>query len=138
MRSSSKTETRPRQDKTAAISATINPRLKAHFTTLVKRRIGVLLQMMYMKPEELADLESGEEYICSVCDFDHKRCESEPEYRCETARKLQTELKELELSMDRIRSGNYGFCERCYGFIGKAALEQKLTKTVCDTCAGLS
>lgn len=97
-----------------------------------------MLQMMYMRPEELGDLESGEEFICSVCDFEHKRCETEPDYRCESARKLETELKELEIAQSRLRNDKYGFCEKCNGFIGKAELERKLTRTVCNSCAGLS
>lgn len=96
----------------------------------------MVLQMMYMRPDELVDLESGEKYICSVCDLEYKRCESEPEYRCEVARKLETEFKELELALGRLRNENYGFCERCFKFIGKAELEKMLTRTVCDSCAG--
>jgi len=112
--------------------------LKNHFETLVANRISVVLQMMYMHPGELVDLESGEEYICSVCDREYKRCEVEPDYRCEVARKLETEFKELELALGRLRNDNYGFCERCYKFIGKAELEKMLTRTVCDSCAGSS
>ncbi len=124
--------------KMATTSTKISSSLKNHFETLIRQRISLILEMMYMRPEELVDLESGEKYICSVCDLDRKRCEVEPEYRCETARKLETEFKELELALTRLRDGNYGFCERCYEFIGKAELEKMLTRTVCDSCAGLS
>jgi len=91
-----------------------------------------------MRPDELVDLESGEKYICSVCDFDYKRCIDEPDYRCEVARKLETEFKELELALKRLRNDNYGFCERCYKFIGRQELEKTLTQTFCNSCAGLS
>ncbi len=124
--------------KTATLNGKISSRLKDHFETLLRRRISVVLQMMYMHPDELVDIESGEKYICSVCDFESKRCEVEPDYRCETARKLETEFKELEVALTRLRNDNYGFCERCYKFIGKPELEEMLTRTVCDSCAGLS
>lgn len=106
-----------------------------HFTNLVRNRISVVLQMMYNNPSELVDLESGEEYICSVCDLEHKRCEADPNYRCEVARKRETEFKELELALDRLRKGSYGYCEQCTNFIGKKELEKSLTRTFCDECA---
>jgi len=119
------------------MSTKISSRMKKHFETLVGNRISVVLQMMYMRPDELVDLESGEEYVCSVCDLEHKRCEAEPDYRCEIARKLETEFKELEFALGRLRNENYGFCERCYKFIGKTELDKMPTRTVCDSCAGL-
>jgi hypothetical protein len=111
--------------------------LKNHFETLLRRRISLVLQMMYMRPDELVDIESGEKYICSVCDLEEKRCEVDPEYRCEIARKLETEFKELELALKRLKNGSYGICERCSEFIGRTELEKNLTRTVCDSCAGL-
>ena len=105
------------------------------FETLVRNRISIVLQMMYANPSELVDLESGEEYICSVCDLEYKRCEADPTYRCEIARKRETEFKELELALDRLKKGTYGYCERCSGFIGKKGLEKALTRTFCDDCA---
>ncbi len=105
-----------------------------HFNNLIRNRISVVLQMMYMKPDDLVDLESGEAYICSVCDIQHKRCEVEPDYRCELARKMETEFKELELALQRLKSGTYGYCERCSAFIGKKELEKALTRTYCDAC----
>lgn len=106
-----------------------------HFDTLIKRRISFVLQMMYQSPDELVDLESGEKYICSVCDLAYKRCEAEPEYRCEIARKRETEFKELELALERLKSGTYGYCEKCSAFIGVKELETSLTRTYCDGCA---
>ena len=111
-----------RRRKTAAPSSKISVSLKKHFEMLLRRRISLVLQMMYLRPDELGDIESGEKYICSVCDFDRKRCETEPDYRCETARKLETEFKELELALGRLRNNDYGFCERCFKFIGKSEL----------------
>ncbi len=121
-----------------ALSNKLSSRLKGHFEALIRRRISLVLQMMYMHPDELVDLESGEKYICSVCDLEHKRCQVEPDYRCETARKLETEFKELELALNRVRNDKFGFCEKCYKFIGQSELEKMLTRTVCDSCAGLS
>ena len=129
-------ETKPYRRETAVSSNKLSPRLKKHLETLLRNRISLLLQMMYMRPEELVDLESGEKYICSVCEFEHKRCEVEPDYRCETARKLETEFKELELALGRLKNDNYGICERCYKFIGQKELEKVLTRTVCDSCMG--
>ncbi len=106
-----------------------------HFNTLIRRRINIVLQMMYQDPSELVDLESGEKYICSVCDLAYKRCEAEPEYRCEIARKRETEFKELELALQRLKSGTYGYCEHCSSFIGVKELEKSLTRTYCDGCA---
>ncbi|HUI29299.1 MAG TPA: hypothetical protein VLX91_03705 [Candidatus Acidoferrales bacterium] len=129
---------RPHRRKMTASSGKISSSLKKHFESLVTTRISIVLQMMYAHPDELVDLESGEKYICSVCDREYKRCEVELDYRCEVARKLETEFKELELALSRLRGGNYGFCERCYKFIGKEELERMLTRTVCDSCGGLS
>ncbi len=114
----------------------ISPELTEHFQALIRRRISTVLQMMYMHPDELVDLPSGEKYICSVCDVERKRCEVDPEYRCEVARKLETEFKELELALTRLRDEKYGFCERCSNFIGKAALEKMPTRTFCESCGG--
>ncbi len=113
----------------------ISARQKLHFESLIRKRISVILQMMYAHPNELVDLESGEKYICSVCDFEHKRCEVEPDYRCEIARKCETEFKELELALDRLQNGSYGFCDGCSNFIGVDALEKLPTRTFCDSCA---
>lgn len=113
----------------------ISAKMKERFATLITEKISVLLQMMYLHPEELTDLESGENYICSVCDMEHKRCESEPDYRCEIARKRETEFKELELALDRIKKDSFGFCERCSNFIGAEILERNPARTYCDECS---
>ncbi len=70
--------------------------------------------------------------------MEHKRCEVNLEYRCETARKLETEFKELELALARLHDDKYGFCESCFEFIGETELEKMPTRTVCDACGGLS
>ena len=113
----------------------ISRKTKEHFVSLITEKIGTLLQMMYAHPDELVDIESGEKYICSVCDMEHKRCEEEPDYRCEVARKRETEFKELELALDRIRKETFGYCERCSNFIGMAVLEKNPTRTFCDGCS---
>lgn len=115
---------------------TVDSQMAEHFSSLIRRRINIVLEMMYERPNELVDLESGEKYICSVCDMEHKRCESEPDYRCEIARKRETEFKELELALDRLKKGTYGYCENCSDFIGKKELEKSLTRTFCESCAG--
>lgn len=112
----------------------IDEDMTTHFSRLIANRISLVLQMMYMKPDELVDLASGEEYICTLCDLEHKRCEVEPDYRCEMARKMETEFKELELALDRLKKGTYGYCEQCSHFIGKKELENSLTRTFCDAC----
>ena len=94
-----------------------------------------MLQMMYLHPDELVDLESGEKYVCSVCDLEYKRCEVEPDYRCEIARKRETEFKELELALNRLKMGSFGYCENCSTFIGINDLEKVPTRTFCDVCA---
>lgn len=114
---------------------TVDREMTEHFGGLIRNRISIVLQMMYMKPDQLVDLESGEEYICSVCDLEHKRCEVDPAYRCELARKMETEFKELELALQRLKSGTYGYCEHCSAFIGRKELEKTLTRTFCDACA---
>ncbi len=94
-----------------------------------------MLQMMYLHPDELVDLESGEKYVCSVCDLEYKRCEAEPDYRCEIARKRETEFKELELALKRLKDGTFGYCENCSMFIGAEELEKVPTRTFCNACA---
>ncbi len=113
----------------------IDDKAKAQFESRLRRRMGVLLQMMYQHPHELVDLESGEKYICTVCDMEFKRCEVEPDYRCEPARKEETELKEIELALRRLRNGTFGYCMSCSSFIGIKALEDSPTRTYCDGCA---
>jgi len=85
--------------KTMAKRRTPDKEMSEHFANLIRNRIGIVLQMMYMKPGELVDLESGEEYICSVCDMEHKRCESEPTYRCEIARKWRPNSRSSSLHL---------------------------------------
>ncbi len=114
---------------------TVDEEMTEHFSRLIRNRISVVLQMMYMDPDALMNLEDGEKYICTVCDFEYKRCEVEPGYRCETARKMQTEFKELELALNRLKKGTYGYCEHCSAFIGKSELEESLTRTFCNECA---
>ncbi len=106
--------------------------------SIIRKKIGNMLQMMYAHPDELIDLESGEKYICTICDLEYKRCEVEPDYRCEIARKRETEFKELELALDRLKKGTYGFCESCSNFIGQEELEKIPTRTFCNDCARLS
>jgi RNA polymerase-binding transcription factor DksA len=113
----------------------VSARTRQHFVSIITERVSILLQMMYQHPDELVDLESGEKYICSVCDMDHKRCEEDPDYRCEIARKHETEFKELELALDRIRKGTFGFCATCSKFIGVEILEKYPTRVFCDECA---
>jgi len=108
---------------------------KRHFEVLLKQRMDHLLQLMYASPSELMDLESGEEFICSLCDMDFKRCEVEPDYRCEKARKAETEFKEAELALTRLEKGTYGFCINCLAFIGNDELEKSPTRMLCDKCA---
>jgi len=116
-------------------NAAISRNVKEHFVSLITQKMNMLLQMMYVHPDELLDLESGEKYICSVCDMEHKRCEEEPNYRCEIARKRETEFKELELALSRIRNNTFGYCERCANLISGRALERNPTQTFCDDCA---
>ncbi len=113
----------------------IDDQLKTHFEFLIRNKISIMLQMMYLHPDELVDLESGEKYVCSVCDLEYKRCEAEPDYRCEIARKRETEFKELELALKRLKSGTFGYCENCSTFIGAKELEKVPTRTFCNTCA---
>ena len=113
----------------------IGKQMKEHFVSLITEKMSVLLQMMYLHPDELLDIESGEKYICSVCDMEHKRCEEEPDYRCETARKCETEFKELELALTRLRNDSFGICESCSKFIGAQVLEKNPTRTFCNECA---
>ncbi len=115
--------------------ARISAKMKKHFASLITEKISVLLQMMYLHPQELVDLESGEKYICSVCDMDYKRCQAEPDYRCEIARKRETEFKELELALGRLKKDSFGFCASCSNFIGVEILEKNPTQTFCDECA---
>ncbi len=117
--------------KTRAVDA----KMRKRFETIITKKIGIMLQMMYMHPDELVDLDSGEKYICSVCDLEYKRCEVEPDYRCEIARKRETEFKELELALGRLRNGTFGYCENCSNFIGLKQLEKVPTRTYCETCA---
>ncbi|MCL5267721.1 MAG: hypothetical protein M1469_06430 [Bacteroidetes bacterium] len=112
----------------------IDAKMQRRFELIIRKKIGVMLQIMYLHPDELVDLESGEKYICSVCDLEHKRCDVEPDYRCEIARKRETEFKELELALDRLRKGTFGYCENCSKFIGKKELEKIPTRTFCSAC----
>ncbi|MCL4539686.1 MAG: hypothetical protein M1378_08850 [Bacteroidetes bacterium] len=114
----------------------IGSRLRARFESLLRRKISVMLQAMYDRPDEFVDLESGEKYICTVCDLEYKRCEVEPDYRCEIARKRETEFKELELALDRLRRGTFGYCENCSNFIGQKELKKNPTRTFCSECGG--
>ena len=72
----------------------VNGELKTQFESIIRTRISSVLEIMYDRPDELVDLESGEKYICSTCDLEYKRCAVEPDYRCEMARKHETELKD--------------------------------------------
>ncbi|HEY9166240.1 MAG TPA: hypothetical protein VIS48_08780 [Candidatus Kryptonia bacterium] len=116
-------------------TSAISDKLRLHFESALKKRISRVLELMYANPSELVDLESGEKYICSVCDMENKRCEREPDYRCEIARKCETEFKELELAVDRLHSGSFGFCMRCSAFIGIEELEKEPTRVFCESCA---
>jgi RNA polymerase-binding transcription factor DksA len=113
----------------------LNDKLRKHFISLITQRISIVLQMMYQRPDEISDIESGEKYICSVCGLEHKRCEQDPSYRCEIARKAETEFKELELALNRLKNNTFGFCERCSNFIGIDELEKNPTRTFCEECA---
>ncbi len=115
--------------------AEINSQLKARLESVLQRKLNSLLEVMHDRPDEVVDLESGERYICSTCDLKFKRCEAEPDYRCEMARKHETELKELELALGRLRNDTFGFCESCSNFIGLEQLEKTPTRTYCDACA---
>ncbi|MGC8652977.1 MAG: TraR/DksA family transcriptional regulator [Candidatus Kryptoniota bacterium] len=113
---------------------TIDPELNRHFRKIIERRMEFLLRVMYLEPDAVMNIASGEAFICSTCDMENPRCKIEPGYRCEMAIKEETEMKELELAMSRIKSGLFGICEGCGKFIGIKQLEKSPTRTYCDEC----
>lgn len=114
--------------------ATFDNNLKDHFRKIIERRMQFLLRVMYLEPDEIMSIASGEEFICSTCEVENPRCKVEPDYRCEMAIKHETELKELELAMGRIKAGLFGICEGCGKFIGVKELERCPTRTYCEEC----
>jgi len=114
--------------------AVTDTNLNKHFKKIIEKRMQFLLRIMYLEPDEIMSIASGEEFICSTCDAEHPRCKIEPGFRCEMAIKQETEMKELELAMERIKSGLFGVCEGCGNFIGIKQLEKCPTRTYCDEC----
>ena len=50
---------------------------------------------------------------------------------------LETELRDVEHALGRLRDGSYGTCERCGGAIGEARLVAAPAARLChDDCAG--
>jgi hypothetical protein len=104
------------------------------YEKLLFRRIGRLLSHLPGHSQEILDVESGREHLCSVCDVPMKPCAVHPGYLCCVALKGGTELFELEAALIRLQSGGYGFCVRCGKMIGKRRLQAYPATVLCERC----
>jgi hypothetical protein len=104
------------------------------YESLLLRRIHRLLSHLPGHSQEILDVESGREHLCSVCDVPMKPCAVHPGYLCCVALKGGTELFELEAALIRLQSGEYGFCDRCGKKIGKQRLQTYPATVLCGRC----
>jgi hypothetical protein len=93
-----------------------------------------MLSTLYLHPEEMLDLQSGEKYECAICDAERKLCQKYPTFRCGVALKRDTELYELEQALGRLRKGTFGVCARCKGRIPRTILMDQPTVLLCSKC----
>jgi hypothetical protein len=104
------------------------------YEKLLLRRIETLLSHLPGHSHEILDVESGKEYLCSLCDMPMKPCAVHAGYLCCVALKGGTELFELEAALIRLQSGEYGFCVRCGKIIGKHRLQAYPATVLCERC----
>jgi RNA polymerase-binding transcription factor DksA len=96
--------------------------------------MDTMLSTLYLRPDEILDIQSGERFECSVCDAERKLCQKYPTFRCAVALKRDTELNELEEALGRIKRGTFGVCVRCGGGIPKSKLMEHPTAVLCAKC----
>ena len=53
----------------------------------------------------------------------------------ETKRRNELELKRIDSALERIKTGDYGYCLRCDEEISEKRLEVNPTATLCIECA---
>ena len=53
----------------------------------------------------------------------------------ETGRRRRRQIREIELALERIDAGDYGFCENCGESINPKRLEVDATARLCISCA---
>ena len=104
------------------------------YEKLLLGRIQRLLSHLPGHSQEILDIESGKEYLCSVCDVPMKPCAVHAGYLCCVALKGGTELFDLEAALIRLQSGEYGFCVRCGKMIGKRRLQTHPAAVLCERC----
>jgi len=104
------------------------------YEKLLLKRIERLLSHLPGHSQEILDVESGREHLCSVCDEPMKPCAVHPGYLCCVALKGGTELFELEAALIRLQSGEYGFCVRCGNAIGERRLQANPATVLCERC----
>jgi hypothetical protein len=104
------------------------------YESLLLRRIQILLSHLPGHSQEILDVESGKDHVCSVCDIPLKPCAVHPGYLCCVALKGGTELFELEAALIRLHSGEYGFCVRCGQKVGKKRLNTYPATVLCERC----
>jgi DnaK suppressor protein len=56
----------------------------------------------------------------------------------EASRRLRTRLAGIDCALERLRAGEYGYCEDCGEHIDPRRLEIDLLATRCVSCAGLA
>jgi len=105
------------------------------YEALIMSEIKRLLQHLRQSPQLILDIESGEEFVCSVCQAETKFCVLDPSYRCAAALRGDTELQELEFALRRIRQGTYGLCIHCGGLIEPERLRANPVVQLCSQCA---
>jgi len=112
----------------------MNRREREYFRGVILKRMDIMLSTLYLHPDEVLDIQSGERFECSVCDTERKLCQKYPTFRCGVALKRDTELYELEQALGRIKQGTFGMCVRCKSKISKTKLIEHPTALLCSRC----
>ena len=104
------------------------------YEKLILKEMARLLTHMPGHSGQILDLESGREYLCSVCDVPLKPCAIHPGSLCCVALKGGTELFELEAALIRLHNDEYGICIRCGKKIAKQHLKNHPAAVLCEQC----
>jgi hypothetical protein len=112
----------------------MNKKDKLYFQEKIINQMESVLQTLFDEQEFVLSRDDGEENVCSVCGKEIKLCKSIRDFRCPDCIKGNSELYELERSLQRISRGTYGFCLKCNEMISKDILDKNLTALFCNNC----
>lgn len=105
----------------------LNQKLKELKLKLEEERESLIKQLKY--------LEEPEEFGGDAGDYDEETDESEEfSLKISESEVVRDRINEIDFLINKINSGNYGFCEKCRNKIDEKDLEKDPELILCSIC----